>query len=180
MGIDLGDGYTLRPWDAAWRDGDQERFVTLANDYDIWVNLRDRFPHPYTRADAEEWVALQSGRDPATVFAVCDGEGPIGAVGLETREADYRHSAELGYWLGKPFWGRGVITQAAKAMTAYGFETLGLLRIDAHVKAGNGASARVLEKAGYRREGLLRKAALKEGALVDYLLYAILREEWRR
>ncbi len=177
MEIELSNGYALRPWDAAWRDGDQGRFVTLANDYDIWINLRDRFPHPYTRADAEDWVAFQSGQDPVTAFAVCDAEGPIGAIGLETREADYRHSAVIGYWLGKPFWGRGIITEAAKAVTAYGFETLGLLRIDTHVKAGNGASARVLEKAGYQREGLLRKAVLKKGKLVDYLLFAILREE---
>ena len=156
MEIDLANGYALRLWDAAWPDGDQERFVSLANDYDVWINLRDRFPHPYTRTDAERWVALQSGREPAMVLAVCDGEGPIGAVGLEGREADYRHSAELGYWLGKPFWGRGIITEAARAMTGYGFETIGLLRIDAGVKAGNAASVRVLEKVGYRREGLLR------------------------
>ena len=93
------------------------------------------------------------------------------------READYRHSAELGYWLGKPFWGRGIITEAARAITAYGFETLGLTRIYAHVDSDNGASARVLEKAGYQREGLLRKAVLKKGELVDYLLFAILRED---
>ena len=96
---------------------------------------------------------MQSGRDPTTVFAVCDAEGPIGAIGLETREDDYRHSAEIGYWLGKPFWGRGIITCAAKAVTAYGFQTLGLMRIDAPVRASNDASARVLEKAGYQREG---------------------------
>ena len=177
MEIDLANGYVLRPWDAAWQDGDQGRFVTLANDYDIWINLRDRFPHPYTRADAEDWVKLQSGRDPTTVFAVCDAEGPIGAIGLETREADYRHSAEIGYWLGKPFWGRGIMTCAAKAVTAYGFQTLGLMRIDAPVRAANDASARMLEKTGYQREGLLRKAALKEGEPVDYLLFAILRED---
>lgn len=177
MEIDLGNGYALRPWDAAWRDGDRERFVTLANDYGIRKMLGDHFPHPYTRADAENWVALQAGQDPAAVFAVCDGGGPIGAVGLKTRESDYRRSAELGYWLGKPFRGRGIITEAARAMTAYGFETLGLIRIYAYVKAHNRASARVLEKAGYQREGLLRKAILEEGAPVDFLLFAILRED---
>ena len=102
---------------------------------------------------------------------------PIGAIGLETREADYRHSAEIGYWLGKPFWGRGIMTTAAKVVTAYGFQTLGLMRIDAPVRASNDASVRVLEKAGYQREGLLRKAMLKEGAPVDHLLFAILRED---
>lgn len=178
MAIDLANGYLLRPWDEAWQDGDKERFVALADDYDVWKNLRDRFPRPYTRADAEAWVASQSGQDPVTTFAICDAAGPIGGIGLEVRTADYRHSAELGYWLGQPFWGRGIVTAAVEAATAYGFETLGLLRIDAHLKAGNGASARVLEKVGYQREGLLRHAALKEGALVDYLLFAVLRKEW--
>ena len=96
---------------------------------------------------------------------------------METREADYRHSAEIGYWLGKPFWGHGIMTCAAKAVTAYGFQTLGLMRIDAYARADNDTSARVLEKAGYQREGLLRKVALKEGEPVDYLLFAILRED---
>ena len=158
MEINLANGYLLRPWDAAWRDGDQGRFVTLANDYDIWVNLRDRFPHPYTRADAEDWIALQSGRDPTTVFAICDAEGPIGAIGLETREADYRHSAELGYWLGKPFWGRGIMTTAAKVVTAYGFHTLGLMRIDG---ACQGIKRRLGTRAG--EGGLPTRRAAPQG-----------------
>ena len=178
MEFDIGNGYTLRPWEDAWRDGDRERMVALADEHDVWAQLRDRFPHPYTPEDAEGWVALQSGQHPPTQFAVCDEAGPIGAIGLETREADYRHSAELGYWLGKPFWGRGIMTGAVRLLVVYGFEGLGLLRIDAHVKSGNPASARVLEKAGFRREGVLRKAALKEGELVDHILFGILYEDY--
>ncbi len=177
MRLELPNGVVLRPWDAAWRDGDQERFLTLADDYDVWINLRDRFPHPYTRADAEFWVALNSDQDPVTQFAICDAAGPIGGIGLDLREADYRHSAEVGYWLGQPFWGRGIATHALRAVTAYGFERLGLIRIEAHVKSGNDASAQVLLKQGYEQEGLLRKAALKEGVPVDYLIFAVLREE---
>ncbi len=177
MEIEFGDGYTLPDWGTAWGDGDQDRLIALADDYDIWANLGDNFPHPYTRADAEAWVALQSGRDPVEHFAVCDAAGPIGGMGLTTRQGDLRHSAEIGYWLGRPFWGRGIATAAVKVLTAYGFETLGLIRIDARVRTGNAASVRVLEKVGYQREGLLRRAALKDGVPVDNLLYAILRED---
>lgn len=177
MRIEFGNGFILQDWDAAWRDGDQNRMVALADDYDIWFNLSDDFPHPYTRADAEAWVALQSSSEPAEHFAICDAAGPIGGAGLITRKGDLSHSAEIGYWLGKPFWGRGIATAAAKALTAYGFETLGLIRIDARVRNGNAASVRVLEKVGYQREGLLRRATLKDGAPVDHLLYAIIRED---
>ena len=88
MEIELGNGYTLQDWGTAWGDGDQDRMITLADDYDIWANLGDIFPHPYTRADAEAWVALQSGRDPVEHFAVCDAAGPIGGMGLTTRQGD--------------------------------------------------------------------------------------------
>ena len=178
MNIKLHDGYTLRDWPAAWKDGDRARFVALADDRDIWLNLRDRFPHPYTRADAEEWLSLQQGREPIDNFAICDTAGPIGGIGLTKREGDMRHSAELGYWLGKPFWGRGIATAAAREVTAYGFRELGLLRIDALVLTENMASIRVLEKVGYQREGLLRGVELKQGVPMDHFLYAVLRGEW--
>jgi RimJ/RimL family protein N-acetyltransferase len=176
MKIEFGGGYTLQDWGTAWDQGDQARLIALADDYDVWVNLADQFPHPYTRADAEAWVALQADQDPVVRFAVCDAKGPIGGIGLITREGDLRHSAELGYWLGKPFWGQGIMTAAVRVLIAYAFETLGLLRIDARVRTSNIASVRVLEKLGYQREGLLRRDALKAGVPVDHLLYAILSE----
>ena len=179
MEIGLANGCVLRDWPSAWEDGDRERFVTLANDYDVSRQLYDRFPHPYTRADADEWIALNAKRTAVTHLAICDADGPIGSVGLTLREADYRHSAEIGYWLGQPFWGRGIATAAVKAVTAYAFDTLGLMRIEAHIFARNHASARVLEKAGYRREALLRQASMKEGEALDNVLFAALREEWR-
>lgn len=179
MEIDLKNGYVLRDWVTAWEGADQERFVAMANDYDIWKNLYDIFPHPYTHTDADAWIARNAERFTATNLAICDGDGPIGSVGLTLRDADYRHSAEIGYWLGKPYWGRGITTVAVRAVTAYGFETLGLIRLEAHIFARNTASARVLEKAGYQREGLLRRASMKEGEALDNVLYAILKEEWR-
>ena len=154
----LPHGYSLQDWPSAWATGDQDRFVALANDHDVWKNLADHFPHPYTRTNAEAWVALQSGIDPPHHFAICDSQGPIGSIGLTTPGGDRSHSAEIGYWLGKPFWGRGIMTGALQAATAYAFETLGLARIEARVQPSNGASIRVLEKLGYQREGLLRQA----------------------
>lgn len=178
MKIALHDGFSLRDWPAVWKDGDRARFVALAYDRDVWLNLRDRFPHPYTLADAEEWVALQQGRDPIENFAICDADGPIGGIGLTLRGGDLQHSAELGYWLGKAFWGRGIATAAARAVTGYAFRDLGLLRIDALVLTENMASIRVLEKVGFQREGLLRQVELKQGVPLDHFLYAMLREEW--
>ena len=179
MEIDLQNGFVLRDWPSAWENADRERFVTLANDYDVWKQLYDRFPHPYTPADADEWIALNAKRTTLANFAICDGGGPIGSVGLTLREADYRHSAEIGYWLGQPFWGRGIATAAVQALTTYAFEALDLIRLEAHIFARNHASARVLEKAGYQREGLLRQASMKEGEALDNVLYAALKDEWR-
>ena len=176
MKIEIGNGYELQDWVSAWKHGDQDRWIALADDYDIRANLDDSFPHPYTRKDAEEWVALQSSKDPAEHFAICDAAGPIGGIGVNTQRGDSTNSAELGYFVGKPFWGRGIATAAAKAVTAYGFQTFGLMRIFAKVKISNGASARVLEKVGYRREGSLDLPAPNEGEPVGYLVYAIERK----
>ena len=173
MNINIGNGYALRDWPTAWNDGDQDRWVDLADDYDIWANLDDSFPHPYTRADAEEWVALQSTKDPSEHFAICDAEGPIGGIGINTERGDAPGSAELGYLVGKPFWGREIATAAAKAVTAYGLDTLGLDRIFAKVKTSNVASARVLEKAGFRRE-----CSDGQEVSADYLLYTVERDDW--
>ena len=178
MEIALGNGYVLRDWGSAWEDGNRERFVSLADDYDVWRNLLDAFPHPYTLRDAEEWVTRHAGRQPITEFAICDAEGPIGALSVRVGTADYRHSAELGYWLGKPFWGQGITTAAVRAATTYAFGELGMLRVHAAPYVRNLGSTRVLEKAGFQREAHLRHACMKEGEALDYLIFGVLREEW--
>ena len=178
MNINIGNGYALRDWVSAWNDGDQDRWVALADDYDIWANLDDSFPHPYTREDAEEWVALQSTKDPPEHFAIYDAEGPIGGIGINKERGDAPGSAELGYLVGKPFWGRGIATSAAKAVTVYGFETLGLDRIFARVKKSNAASTRVLEKAGYQRQEVVQEAVSSRGETAEYLSYEMGRRDW--
>ena len=124
-------------------------------------------------------MTLQAGMDPVMHFAICDTAGPIGGIGLIAKAGDLQHSAGVGYWLGKRFWGRGIATAALRVVTRYGFETLGLTRIEARVKTYNGASSRVLEKLGYAREGLLHQAVLKQGVPEDILIYGVLREHSR-
>lgn len=144
-----------------------------ASDRDVWLNLRDQFPHPYTRADAEAWVQLASEQVPVSALAIEVESQAAGGVGLTLRDDVEKVSAEIGYWLGQRFWNRGIATAAVRAVTKYGFEQFSLTRIYALPFASNVASHRVLEKAGYVREGVLRRSAIKNGIVVDQVLYAV-------
>jgi [ribosomal protein S5]-alanine N-acetyltransferase len=159
----------LRPW----REGDESSLVRHANNYEVWRRLRDGFPHPYTHADAERWIAFAMQQNPQTHFAIEMHGEATGGIGLELRSDVERRSAEMGYWLGQDFWGRGIITAAVQALTRYGFETLDLTRIFAVPFTSSSASIRVLEKCGYVREGTMRRSAIKEGVVIDQVLYAV-------
>jgi RimJ/RimL family protein N-acetyltransferase len=172
MELDLGDGYRIRPW----RRGDEPSLVLYANNPRVAGNLRDAFPHPYTPADARSWIDRAARQEPATSFAVAAGDSAIGGIGLILGADIFRRSAELGYWLGEPFWGRGITTRAVAAFSAWAFARFDLARIEAGVFESNPASARVLEKAGFSCEARLRKAATKSGRTLDLLLYAQVRE----
>jgi ribosomal-protein-alanine N-acetyltransferase len=157
----------------SWRVGDEVALARHANSRAVWLNLRDRFPHPYTLRDAEAWVSFARAQEPETNFAIeVDGEA-VGSVGFVLREDVERCSAEIGYWLGEALWGRGIATAAVRAATAYAFPTYGLTRVYALVFERNLASCRVLEKAGYVLEGRLRRSAIKDGQVLDQFLYAI-------
>jgi RimJ/RimL family protein N-acetyltransferase len=163
------DRVLLRPW----RRGDEEALVRYANNRNVWRNLRDRFPNPYTMADAEAWIRRNEGMpEPTTSFAIVLGGEPVGAIGLERRQDVDRRTPELGYWLGEPFWGRGLATEAARAVADYAFAMFDVERLEAGVFEWNPASGRVLEKAGFHFEARLVKAVFKDGRLIDRLLYA--------
>lgn len=161
-----------------WHPGDASALAKYANDRRIWLNLRDRFPHPYTLADADAFIALATGMSPTTFFAIAaDGEA-VGGIGYTLHQDVERISAEIGYWLGTPFWGRGIMTAALDALTRHAFaQHADLQRIYAVPFEWSSASIRVLEKAGYRLEGRMRQSAIKDGRVSDQLLYAILRDE---
>jgi RimJ/RimL family protein N-acetyltransferase len=170
MELDLGL-CTLRPF----RPEDAESIVRYANDRGVWLNLRDRFPHPYTPADAEKWLHLASTLPAGSQFAITVGDNVVGGIGLHMQEDVHRLSAEIGYWLGRPFWGRGIATAAVRAVTAHAFATFDLCRLYAMVFEWNPASRRVLEKAGYTLEGRLRRSIVKDGKIIDAFLYAAIR-----
>jgi [ribosomal protein S5]-alanine N-acetyltransferase len=160
----------------SWREGDAPSLAHHADNRRIWLNVRDRFPHPYTLADAESWVTRASAAWPETQFAIeVDGEA-AGGVGVFLQEDVERFSAEIGYWLGESYWGRGIATVVVRRFTDYAFEAYDLCRIYANVFAWNPASGRVLEKAGYQLEGKLRQSAVKDGQVLDGLLYAAVRQ----
>lgn len=155
---------------------DRESIVRHANNRNVWINLRDRFPHPYTDADARNFLESIVGIRPETSFTIeVDGEA-VGGIGFTVQPDVAHRSAEIGYWLGEKFWGRGIATEALKAVTEYAFANYDLCRLYAHVFEWNPASARVLEKAGYQLEGRLKKSVTKNGHTIDQLMYAVVRD----
>jgi RimJ/RimL family protein N-acetyltransferase len=159
-----------------WRRGDEPSLIRHANNKNVWLNVRDTFPYPYRQSDARSWVRLASTEGLNQVFAIDVDGFVVGAIGIRPRDDVYALTAELGYWLGEEFWNRGIITEAVIAVTQYAFETLGMARVDAEVFEWNPASMRVLEKAGFVKEGVLRKSAYKNRQIIDQILYAKVRE----
>lgn len=155
------------------------RVAELAGDREVAATTL-RIPHPYDARMAEEWIAglgpaYQEGR--LVNFAVTTAQdGVVGSIGL-TLHAEHARG-EMGYWIGKPFWGRGYASEAATAVLRFGFESLALHRIHAHHMTGNPASGTVLRKLGMRHEGTLRHHTLKWGEFHDIECYAILVEEF--
>ena len=161
----------LRPW----KPGDEESLVRHANSRVIWRNLRDAFPHPYTPANAQHWIRSANPATPVTNFAIVVDGSAVGGIGLVLKDDVFRRSAEIGYWLGEEYWGRGIVTEAVHAVTDYAFATFDLCRVYAGVFEWNHASMRVLEKAGYEYECRMRKSVVKDGEIIDELIYAIVR-----
>jgi ribosomal-protein-alanine N-acetyltransferase len=144
----------------SWRAADADSLARHADNRKIWINLRDAFPHPYTKRDAREYLRSIRHRTPETMFALAVNGEAVGGIGFVLRGDVERVSAEIGYWLGEPFWGRGIATEALVAITRYAVDMHGLMRVFAVPFAWNTASCRVLEKAGYTLEARLRNSAI--------------------
>lgn len=162
----------LRPWRAA----DAESVALNADDREVWRNMRDRFPHPYTLRDAKAWLAFAATLPSGTNFAIDVGGVAVGGISFEPLADVFRVGAEIGYWLGRPYWGRGITTEAVRAVTEHVFRHFDFIRLQASVFSWNPASARVLEKAGYTLEATNRRAMVKEGEVGDRWLYVRLRD----
>jgi [ribosomal protein S5]-alanine N-acetyltransferase len=162
-----------------FRSSDKDALIAHLNDRDIYDRTL-RIPFPYTEAAADDWLALvakitaQQGRQVHWAIRTADG-ALIGGCGFDDFQVGKSHRAEVGYWLAKPYWGRGIMTAVVRRLCQHAFAELGLVKITAHVFPHNPASARVLGKCGFQEEGLLRKHFLKDGQFLDARLFALLK-----
>lgn len=153
----------------------------LANNHDISKNLHNTFPNPYTRADAIAFIdfaaaGLSSGAEVHLAIFTRDANELIGMIGLRVAVKD--RNAEIGYWLGEKYWGKGYVKEAIRLMLAYGFEKLKLNRIYAGAFSHNEKSMHILERLGFSREGTFRENELKEGKFLDSVYFSILKREY--
>jgi len=156
----------------SFSEEDQVRVAELCNNIKIWNNVRDFFPNPYSEEDAATFIRSCREEDPQVTFAI-DFKGELaGCAGLVRQTDIYKLSAEIGYWIGEPFWGMGIATTAVELLSEYGLNDLGLIRIYSAVFDFNKASQRVLEKSGYQLEGIFKKSIIKNGLICDEFRYA--------
>ena len=173
--MELSLGIThVRPW----QPHDAEALRAQLDNRRVSINLRDRVPYPYTEEHAHQFLR-STAEVPTTSFAI-EVEGRIaGGIGVILHGDIYRYSAELGYWLGEEYWGRGIATSAVRGFSDAAFSEYGVHRLYALVFAWNPASMRVLEKAGFVREAVHRDAAFKDGRFVDEVQFARLEGDRR-
>ncbi len=170
--MELKDGEVrLRPL----RYADREILANLANNKKIWNNVRDMFPHPYTLAEADKFLDMVKQQEPVITFAIEYEFQFCGVIGIVLQKDVYRKSAEIGYWIGEPFWGKGIATKAVSLAANYAFDSLQLNRLFAGIFRGNEASKKVLEKCGFQPEGIGRKAVFKNNKFLDELRYGKLK-----
>jgi len=159
---------SIRPWETS----DAESLQRHANNREVSIQLRDRFPFPYTLEQARAFLGWVAKQPSPTVWAIDVKREAVGGIGIELHSDVERVSAEIGYWLGRQYWSRGIATDALKAVTKEAFKRFDITRLYALPFADHAASVRVLEKAGYVREGHLRQSAIKNGKIRDQLLFA--------
>jgi RimJ/RimL family protein N-acetyltransferase len=158
----------LRPWCL----DDKAALLQHANNRKIWLNLTEMFPHPYTEADADWWLSFASSPSSSIHLAIEVGGQAVGGIGVIAGEGIGQYTGKFGYWLGESLWGRGIATASASALAEHAFTQPQFVRLEAPVLAWNFASMRVLEKAGFTKEGILRKSAFKDNQLTDVIMYA--------
>ena len=162
----------------AWRPEDKNALAAVLNNQNILNNLRDGLPYPYTVNDAEAYISamLSADKTKTFAFAIESERALVGSIGVFRRENIHARTAEMGYYIGEPYWGRGLGTDAVRQACQYVFAHTDIIRIFAEPFAHNAASCRVLEKAGFQLEGILRGNAVKNGNILDMKLYALIKE----
>ncbi|HZY37013.1 MAG TPA: GNAT family protein [Mucilaginibacter sp.] len=166
-----GNGFKLR----GWKEEDAASLQRHADNTNISDFLFDRFPSPYTMDEAVKWIKLKLNQSPVVNFVI-DVDGELaGVIGIDQRDDIYRKSPLLGYWLREDYWGKGIMTGAVKLVTSYAFANLDIVRLQAGVLGNNPRSMRVLEKAGYIKEGILKNNVIKNGTILDEHIYGFVK-----
>lgn len=162
-----------------WRMEDAQSIAYHANNKKIADNLRNAFPHPYTQKDAEAFIAACLDADEHTKYfrAISVDGVAVGSIGVFLKDDVYCRSAELGYWLAEAFWGKGIMSAAVARICRHAFDTYDIVRIFAEPFAGNTASRKVLENAGFLLEGVLKKSVFKNGQILDSCIYAVIKDD---
>ncbi len=165
----IGSCFNLR----SWKIGDEVSLLKYADNPNVSRYLGNIFPSPYTAADAKVWVDIQMLQtEPITNAALIIADEVAGGIGITLQNDIYCKNARMGYWLGEPFWGKGIMTEAVALFTAYIFDSFEVMRIYAGVFGSNPASAKVLQKAGYQQEGNFKNSLFKNGLYDDELIFA--------
>ncbi len=157
---------------------DKYRLAELSNNLKIWSKLRDMMPYPYSLDDAIRFIELKKDQEHDYVFAI-DYNGQLcGMIGLHPQKDIYRLSLELGYWIGEPYWGKGLASKAVALILDFAFTIPDVNRVFAGALEHNIGSIKVLEKNGFKLEGIARKAVIKNDVIRDEWRYSILKEEF--
>ena len=163
----------IREWDIK----DKYKLAEMLNNKNIQNNLRDGLPYPYTVDDAEEYIVsmLSADKTKTFAFAITVNDIAIGSIGVFRCGNIHSRTAEMGYYVGEPYWGKGFATSAVKQTCKYIFDNTDIIRIFAEPFAYNTASCHVLEKAGFQFEGTLHSNAVKNGKIIDMKMYALVK-----
>ena len=159
----------LRPWQLS----DIDSLVQNANNHNVARFLTNAFPHPYTKENAKAFIEMTMEQNPAQIMAIIFNEEIVGSIGLHKQADIMIKNMELGYFIGEPFWGKGIATEAVKQMVEYGFKNFDVVRIFARPFGNNIPSQKVLEKAGFKLEARIEKNIYKNDDFLDELIYAI-------
>lgn len=160
------------------RESDAENLAKYGNNKKIWDNMRDYFPNPYSLEDGKNFVNLISSKEPITTFALAYDDQLVGIIGYNLQTDIYSHSAEIGYWLAEPFWGKGITTKALKLTIDHAFNVMDIKRLYTSVFEHNIGSIKVLEKVDFHFEGKGVKAVVKNGIYYDDLRYSLLNPKY--
>lgn len=167
----------IRPW----KMEDAAEIVSAINNKNILDNLRDGIPYPYTEDDAKFFIngMLKADKNNIIAFAITTDDRVVGSIGVFRQDNIHFCTAEMGYYIAEPFWGKGLGTSAIKQTCQYVFDNTDIIRIFAEPFARNIASCRILEKSGFECEGTLRSNAIKNGCVLDMKMYSLIKSNHR-